>query len=179
MKRPAFTLIELILVMTLIGIFVSLVALDFGSARKRQELNVVSEQMLALLQQSSAQVRAGHTQEGELLCEGVYAKQGSLLFSARAPFLPEEGTCGTPITEAYGSTSSSVFLRNLSVGEVPMEAVWIFFVPPDGHVLITNQAQENPLIGTALLEFTHSRDEALSRSLELDPLSQSIHFYEK
>ena len=58
-KHPAFTLLELLLVITIIGVLVSILILDFVGVKQRQQLSLMADQSVAMLQQARADVQAG------------------------------------------------------------------------------------------------------------------------
>ncbi len=74
--RRAFTLIELLIVITIIGVLTSILILNFQGVKEKQEISLLASKSLALMQQAKADVRSGKVEaneDGEMiyLCEGA------------------------------------------------------------------------------------------------------------
>ena len=59
MMSPAFTLLELLLVITIIGILSATLVLDFVGVKERQELSLIADQSVAMMQQARGEVNGG------------------------------------------------------------------------------------------------------------------------
>lgn len=167
-SKAAFTLIEVLVVISIIGIMSTMVFLDFSSARKRQNVSLIAEQSLALLQQSQAEVNAGFVQEDQLLCKGAYFEKGALPLQAQGIFDGED--CVDLETEAYGVAPADVEVAHLQMGALSMDALWVLFTPPDGHVLFYNDFQEKNL-GSALIQIENRNQSDLHVDLKISQLT--------
>lgn len=175
MKRPAVTLIELILVISIIGILVSVVALDFGQSRRRQELNLMVEQSIALLQQQLALANAGYLESDLLACTGAFFELGKQPRQAYLEFQSEEADCVNPVDSNYGFSSERVAVTSIEVGDVPVTQAWILFLPPEGNVEIYNGDMSSVLVGDAKVSFGREGVEG-ERALTVNYLTGQIHY---
>ncbi|QQR55397.1 prepilin-type N-terminal cleavage/methylation domain-containing protein [Candidatus Peregrinibacteria bacterium] len=139
-KRPAFTLLEVLIVMLIIGILTSVLILNFQGVRERQELSLLADKSLALLQQAKAEVSRGkvmldETGEAQYLCEGGLFEVGEVPRWVEAPS-EAAGTCDfTQLsTEDYALSSGNAFVGSIEVGETSLDEILVFFVPPSGEL---------------------------------------------
>lgn len=136
-KKSAFTLIELIIVITIIGVLAGFLVIDFNGAKRQQELSTLADQALALLQQTQAEVGAGKINEdGNLLCEGAVFEAGESFQMVVAEYL--EGECDLMNAELsdYGMGAGGA-----RVEELPEDEFWVLFLPPDGDLNLENDAE--------------------------------------
>ena len=181
-KHAAFTLIELILVITIIGILTSILVLNFNDIRHRQQLSLMADQALAMMQQARGDVRGGKvrtevstdglTEEKIFLCEGAYFEIGNPPQFALADYDPATGLCDfdTFATELYGLATGDAAIATISVGDSPADPVWAFFSPPEG-ALVFYSADGVPYTGSGEIHFAHSSVPDLDISLQLSALT--------
>lgn len=175
-----FTLIELILVITIIGILLAFLIVDFASVRAKQQLTLMADQALALMQQARGEVSAGkvrtETSLGRLglesnkiyLCEGGYFEQESVPVFTRGDYDPRSQSCdfNTFATEPYGLSTGEAHMAELTVGGSGVEAFWAIYWPPDGELVFYSE-NGDLLSGGALVHFDHPNESDLDVSLEL------------
>lgn len=160
---------------TIIGLLSSIVVLDFRGARQRQQLALLSDQSLALLQQSQAEVRSGKVEDDVFVCKGSYLQVGQVPLLAQAPFV--EGDCDFSVMqlEAYGFSNENAVVAELSVGAVELEELYVLFTPPEGQVRFYD-AQQQAYVGSAVLGFEHTANEDLHTDLNVSYLSGQVYF---
>ncbi len=146
-EKPAFTLIELLIVITIIGVLTGFLVMDFTGAKQRQELSTLADQALALLQQTQAEVAAGKVGEDELLCEGAY-------FEVDGGFqmVTDEGCDSTDVMlENYGILTGEAKVSEIMVGSDSLDDVYVMYIPPEGDVEFNSGAND----GDAEITFVH------------------------
>lgn len=154
MKSPAFTLIELIMVIAIVGILATTLTANFRGGLSKKQVATMAEQTLGLLQQAKTEVQAGHAEEGTLLCQGAYLEVGELPLQSQA--LYENGACQEAVDEDYGFSAGTVTVESVTVGGTPLNAGWLFFVPPDATPQFVTQA--GAFDGEVLLRLQQGED---------------------
>ncbi len=167
----AFTLIEMLIVITIIGILTVMVSLDFNSSRQRQSLGLLAEQSLAILQQGQAEVNSGAFEEEFLLCKGAFFEVGEVPLLAKGIFDGEE--CIDLVTESYGFSPADANVVEIDIGSFKAREAWALFIPPDGRVAFYDGLGEN-IVGNGIIEFQHSSQEDLSVSLAISHLTNQV-----
>lgn len=148
-RREAFTIIEMLIVITIVSVLSATVVLDFRGGKRRQEVSVLADQGLAMMQQTHAEVAAGKkrtdTEQNDdgkdirvttLLCEGAYFELGAAPLLVKADYDSDLGECDIygASTEAYGLSTGSASVKGISVGGSELKALWALFEPPNGNV---------------------------------------------
>lgn len=150
MKRRAFTLLEVLVVITIIGVLTSLLVLNFQGVKERQELALLADKSLALLQQAKAEVRSGRVvtaADGAVsyLCEGAYFKPGGQVEFAAAPFVAKAAACDFDALELedYALTTGAAAVDSVLIDGIEEKAVLVLFVPPEAELqLFDNKGNE-------------------------------------
>jgi prepilin-type N-terminal cleavage/methylation domain-containing protein len=168
--KDAFTLVELLLVITIIGVLTATVMVDFRDAKERREVSVLADQSLALLQQTHANIRSGKVEGEDYLCEGGYFELGKVPEVASMPYIDGECDFSQVSREGFGLYPGSAELGLASVGGVQLDVLWMLFEPPDGDISFYDWAGSD-YIGDGKLEFTHPGDEALRIALSISHLT--------
>ena len=151
MKTKAFTLIEIIIVITIIGIITAVAVLSYRGAYERQQVSVFSKDLLATAQHAKAEVKAGKKDADGLLCEGIYFEVDAVPQKVSMKYVDPENDgvwgCEFPgTTENLDQSSKNILPVDLS------NAVTLLFVPPSGSALIYDESN-SLLSGTLLVEF--------------------------
>jgi prepilin-type N-terminal cleavage/methylation domain-containing protein len=178
MKHEAFTLIELLMVIAILGLMSSLVLVNFGAARNNANLSVIGDQSVAMLQQARANVNAGHYDGDVFLCEGALFEVGEIPQLASARYGIESGACFEPSAEDYGVASSVVPISKITVGGLEVKRTWAFFTPPEAEVIFFEQADSSEVrqsyVGDAVVRFDNPSDSARGIELFISYLSNQI-----
>ncbi len=182
-KHPAFTLLELLLVITIIGVLVSILILDFVGVKQRQQLSLMADQSVAMLQQARADVQAGKVRSetdtnGDVqkiyLCEGAYFEEGSAPLWVVGDYDPAASTCDFPNlkTEHYGLSTGEAHSDLITVGGQEYPSLYVLYSPPGGEMVFYSGA--SVLTGDASIHYSHSSALDLDLSLEISALTGLI-----
>lgn len=175
LSPPAFTLIELLIVITIMGILSTAILLNFSGARDRQQLSILADKSVAMMQVSQSDVRSGKydSATGKYFCEGAhFAEQAEPLF-VTMPYDSENGICDftTATEEDYGLATAPAVVDAITVGETGEPELYALYVPPDG-VLSFYDALGTAYSGDGVISFTSSGGgEPYSIALKLSALT--------
>lgn len=186
MKKSAFTLLELLIVITIIGVLTSILILDFVGVKQRQELSLMADQTVAMLQQARGEVGAGKvkretettgtetTETVTFLCEGAFFEEGEAPLFAVADYDEENAVCSNFTAEHYGLSTGGAFTTDITVGDIEgYDAVWVFYSPPEGDVVFFSESEE-VLSGSASIHFDHSTPVDLDLSVEISSVTNLV-----
>lgn len=185
MKKPAFTLLELLIVITIIGVLTSILILDFVGVKQRQELSLMADQTVAMLQQARGEVGAGKVKrETEttgtetvetvtFLCEGAFFEDGEAPLFAVADYDEENAVCSNFTAEHYGLSTGGAFATAITVSEMEYDALWVFYSPPEGDVVFFSENEE-VLSGSASVHFDHSTTVDLDLSIDISSVTNLV-----
>lgn len=159
MSRPAYTLLELLVVITLFGLLLGWTMVDYRKAGIQQEERLQGEALQALVAQTHAEVRAGHVRGEDFLCQGLYFKVGSPVMQATGIYISTEDSCEQRESAFYGN-GRALPLKDLSVGGTAVQEAWAFFMPPDGEFRVFGAAG-GFLPGEVLFHLESSQEDSL------------------
>lgn len=184
MKKAAFTLLELLIVITIIGVLTSVLVLNFVGVKQRQELSLMADQAVAMLQQARAEVSSGKVRKYEesdgseivsYLCEGAFFELDSAPIFALADYNKETGACSAESFEMehYGLSTGGAHVDEINVGGLSAENVWAFYTPPNGEVLFYD---EMGLVqtGDLFVHFNHASAEDLDISITVSAATNLV-----
>ena len=162
-KKSAFTLIELIIVITIITVLTGFLVVDFNGAKKQQELSALADQAVALLQQTQAEVGAGKVNaDGIFLCEGALFEKEGVFQLVQMDYL--EGACDveTASFDNYGVMTGVAQISEIQVDNIDLDYLWAVFAPPNGDVEFYSGEDGGMFMdggGDAGLSFLHPGEE--------------------
>lgn len=185
MKKKAFTLLELLIVITIIGVLTATLVVDFVGVRQRQELLLMTDQAVAMLQQARSEVSAGKvTRETEadgsetvtFLCEGAYFEVGAAPLWAYGDYDSESESClySSLVSEPYGLSTGEAYTESIEVGGVPAESLWVLYTPPESEVKFFPGDREDVLSGDAVISFNHSTEQEEDISITVSSLTHLV-----
>lgn len=185
MKKPAFTLLELLIVITIIGVLTAVLVLNFVGVKQRQELSLMADQAVAMLQQARAEVSSGKIRTEEAsdgsetvyyLCEGAFFEIDSAPLFARADYDETTETCDPRSfeTEHYGLSTGDAHVDEIAVDGFGLNGVWIFYTPPDGDIVFYNESGTLQTGGDAFVHFNHAAAEDLDLSITVSSATQLV-----
>lgn len=168
MKKKAFTLIEIIIVVTIIAILTSMAVLAYRGSIERQELMVFKKNLIASAQQARTQVAAGIQNDGILQCLGISFAEEEVPQKIEMDF--SDGACDFT-TANYAKLEDT----NLKISPVNMtiSPLFLLFVPPSGEMNFYDE-NANFLSEDLSLEFLHSTLET-TFYFHADYLSKEIY----
>lgn len=188
MKKAAFTLLEVLVVITIVGVLTSILILNFQGVREKQGLALLADKSLALLQQTKAEVSSGKVEadasgERRFVCEGALFEVGAQPKLVTVPSSEAE-TCDFSQLrfENYGLDAGSVYVGSIELGSETPDAILALFIPPSGDLVLYNETGSSTYEGEAQIRFesdTYSvEDGATSLVLQLSQdtgFAQIIH----
>lgn len=181
--RQAFTLIEVLVVITIIGILTSILVLNFQGVKEKQEIALLADKSLALMQQAKADVRSGKVMlndagDATYLCEGALFTLGEQPQFVTTPYLSsEECDFESLLFEDYGLNSGSASVGSIEVDGQEPESILALFVPPAGALMLYSEDGALTYSGDAELRFesaTYSVDQ--TQTATVLQLSQNTDF---
>lgn len=174
MKHDAFTLIEVIVVITIITLLVGFLVVDFNGARRNQELNLTIQQTLALMEQSRANVDSGRVEEeDEYLCLGGYFEVDEVPQLVKMDFDPVLETCDfdSAEEEIYGTIQGSAVVESIKIDQ-SQDKIWAMFVPPEADLVFYNK--QGSFVGDGSISLYHTGNEDLFRILNFSSLTNQV-----
>ena len=150
-KKKGFTLVELIIVIMIVGISATFIATSYVVAKRKAELNIVADQIIATLKEQRSTVKSGHrivsedvTEEGEVLktygdpkCFGVRFEKENGVFSIETEY--SNGEC---VKESIELNYPLVDEYDLNIDQLKIatgtsfDSVDILFEPPTGEIVL-------------------------------------------
>ena len=132
-SRSAFTVMELLLVITLMAVLTSVITVDFGSLMRRSKINSSAARMEAAVQQAHLSVQSGLSLEGTPLCSGLFIG-ADVLSEVQFPWDSTHAQCDTtqPLGEPPSLLQDPVRVSGLSIETLSQDAVFLLFEPPLG-----------------------------------------------
>lgn len=169
MQRSAFTLVELLVVISISAILMVWLSLDFRAGIQSQQMATAGDQLLALLQQSKTEVSAGRYEEEQYVCLGLRLELGEWMLPLQTVYNVDEQACDLAAAEErlFVYDSGRVQVSELEVGSAPLSPVYLFFQPPQGGLIFLSESGEE-LSGDLRLNFAHDRNDELSLNLRVD-----------
>jgi len=141
-KKPAFTLLELLIVITIVGLLTSVLVFNFRGVKERQEVLNMADQTVAMLQTARADVRAGKITEG-----GIYVCEGAFFTTLEKPFFvvteynSDEGCkIEDALKSSYGISSGSAYVDSILLDLADVSPAYVLFAPPEAQVYFYNES---------------------------------------
>ncbi|MBI4127316.1 prepilin-type N-terminal cleavage/methylation domain-containing protein [Candidatus Peregrinibacteria bacterium] len=155
MKLKAFTLIEIIVVITIVSIITSIAVLSYSGAVEKQRANMFAKDLLASAQRARAEVAAGKKTDDKLSCAGLYFELGANPKKVSADYNAAKGRCDfdTEIFTETDQSATDISVDKIEVGGAAISPVTIFFVPPKGDYEVYTEGEEL-LAGAPVLHFS-------------------------
>ncbi len=179
MRPPkAFTLVELIVVMTVIALLSAVAMIDYSTSVKKARLQVATEELILLLQDGGVRAQA------EPKCWVL-----SLSDNNSSPVLGSyswSDGCGVPTMEEeaedlnWVKVGISGITAQTATGETILSEAWIVFSPPDGDISVYEGGNPGPLdIQTmeVTVSYDDSDEEIFNKTVQITPVTASFVIY--
>ena len=191
MRPPqAFTLVELLVVMTIIAILAVVALVDYGTSVKKARLQIATEQVVVLLENAGVSAQTNIEAETQSNCWAV------LLEAATEPSLykiPYDDGCDTSVSN-FEEDQSLNWVNQLAINELTyvttdsygtagggtLSSIWIVFAPPDGDISV----YENGLSTISRISdvtevevpisFDGSEDPVFNKTITIVPITSSF-----
>ena len=171
----AFTIVEFLIVITIVSVLSGAIFLDFRRANQRQAVSLVTDQSLLMVQQAQAEVAAGKSEDGRLICEGAYFEVGSVPQKAKAAF---DQNCFDFIARDFGFEADGGVVDSIVIGGTSLEHVWIYFLPPDGRITFYDSTRDR-YAGEAVITFAHENNDKHQLELRISQLTDQVYVEQK
>jgi prepilin-type N-terminal cleavage/methylation domain-containing protein len=182
MRPPrAFTLIELIVVMTIISLLSAFAMVDYGTSIKKARLQVATEEVILILQ--DAGVRAQSSPDGVAKCFTLNVPMG-----------------GEPILSSYAWNDGCSFPGGLADGDLTEEEdldwekisimkmegdgaeitddLWFVFVPPDGDIVVYDEHGSFSVSTVDVtIVYNNSTEPIFQKTVGITPVTASFVIY--
>lgn len=161
MKSKAFTLIEIIIVITIVGILTTIAILSYQGAYERQQVSVFSKNLLSTAQHAKAEVEAGKKDEAGLLCEGISFVVGEIPQKITMNYV--DGACDvdTEVLVNVEQSSPNILVTSINLAD----SIKLLFVPPSGAMEVYGP---DLLSGEPIVEFAHTNYSDFNFGVDLD-----------
>lgn len=195
-KRNAFTLIEMLVVVTIIGMMAMVAIWSFGNARRAAQIDVGIDSLVSVFKEQQSLARSGRVTtvvddvESVDLCYGIHvSKAEPYVQRVEAPYVAvnEQRTEVDFCDMSNSMTREAGFIRGLEVREIEQfqleqEELVVMYKPPFGRPVFGDlssvEVQEfinSPLI---LIEIAVP-DEDIERSLRYNVVSGLIERFDE
>lgn len=152
-SRSGFTLIELIIVFTIIGLLAVLAMGSFGAARKQARLDIAADSLATLIKEQQGKTQSGRQVGDVPSCYGVvFQKLAPYVQTVALPYraIANDSTAkadycdatGTPTLTPFESFTKDFQVQSLEQGSAKLEKLVVMFKSPFGFVLETNDLSQ-------------------------------------
>lgn len=160
----AFTLIEVLLVITIIGILSVLAVNSYIYARYRGLLNVETDRIVQTIRDARFAVLRGNSSVGPE-CRGIEFDNGVKLL--QAPYLPD-GSC-----DEFTLSDQLVFTHPIQV--VSKNKTVLYFTPPEAEYSVrVNDVVTDKKPFDIMVQFGEKDDPNWQKIIHVDPLTYSV-----
>jgi prepilin-type N-terminal cleavage/methylation domain-containing protein len=179
-SNDAFTLIELIVVMTIMAILATAAFMDYGMSVKKARLDISTDQMVTMLEDAQVRTRTNYGEESN--CWGLYVAAGDEPYLVLVPW--ENDQCQISLVEVERSLewNSSVAIADVQKREsgalafTSVDELTFLFYPPNADMLVYDDTGLYPDLIEASVQVSldTSADEVLNKTLTISPTTSSF-----
>ena len=195
---PAFTLIEMLIVIVIIGLLAAMAVGSFGSARKRARLDIATDSMISTLKEQLGKAKSGRQSENDKSsCYGVFFQktQKPYVQSVVIPYVsvppvgdnsPYADYCDTQsVTVSPQLTplevADDVLLKDIQRNNQQVDSWIVLFKPPFGKILEAVSVDQivpdllSTNDGVKIVVNQEGNEATDARSFEFDAFSGEVH----
>jgi len=153
-KKKGFTLIEMLIVISIIGMIMLVGVSSYGLVRKKVKLDVVTNSLQSTIVEARDKTRSGFYEQSDVdiskaksLCFGFLLKKGEFIKPIKTDYdrlKPEGSRCDKQKARQLNivDRQKDIVIKNMSIyGKDAGGKVLVFFAPPDANVEV-----ETPLV---------------------------------
>lgn len=176
----AFTLIELIVVMTIIAMLSAFAMIDYGMSVKKARLQVATEEFMSMLQDGGVQAQSSPDGEAKCLALKVTVGDAPILGS----YAWADGCAAPSISETERDLNwEKVAIKSISVETISVpisisDSLWFVFSPPDGDITVY---KDGSVLGAQSVEvalsYNNSDEDVFKKTVQITPVTASFVIY--
>lgn len=179
--KKAFTLIELLIVITIIGILIAVLVPGYGFIEARSRLQNTLDMVVQMIGQTRTLATTGYqnnVNSNELAAVGIYMEQNSnvvYVFQSPLPISDDMSVLFDPKKPALSIYNmENIFVRHIQTTK-KMDNVVILFSPPFGEAHVLDNQSTGPLFPSVTIEIGVGREEnILKKTIEFNALTNRI-----
>jgi len=187
-KKKGFTLIEILIVISIIGMIMLVGIGSYGVARKKVELDVATNYLQSTIVEARDKTRAGYYEQGQDIsnaksfCFGFLIKKGEFIKPLKTDYdrLKVEGSqCDKQNAKELNTTNKqkNIIVKNIYIyGQDTGSEAEVFFAPPDANVEIEKQLieQDKPEL-RVVLGYNDSDEDLDKREVVFNILTGAVY----
>ncbi len=184
-KRPAFTLIEMLIVVTIIAVLASLAVSSYGLANQKAKLDVLADTLVSVLKQRQNLVKNGKTTviNGGSWCYGLLfdtTQAGNKAVQViQAPYVSvsrvDADVCDmTKMEKSDFEQMNNYIISSIKKDDVAFDNLTILFKPPFANTVLLNDTRILPT-GSSVIDVTlKSLNQPETRAIRFDTAAALI-----
>ncbi|MDP2624651.1 MAG: type II secretion system protein, partial [Candidatus Peregrinibacteria bacterium] len=125
--HPAFTFVELLIVITILSILSVMALIDYGFSIKKARLQVATAEVVALMQEAQVKAQTSYSQEDEsgneyVVCWGVVVSSSDAPMMVQVLWNEEDQTCSSD-TADWEEADSLFWGETMGIARIEWESV--------------------------------------------------------
>lgn len=179
-NRSGFTLIEMLIVVSIVGIIAVLAVSSYGNTQRQARLSLTVDSLITSFQEQMGKAkngqRAGTVGDGSergFYCFGLQiSKEKPLLQYLSAPYIVADQQnadyCSGDIAYIPFEDFENLGIQEIQVDETTLDSVTVFFKPPSGKAVVNSAGQFLPF---SKVKITVGYPNQPGKTIEFDSLT--------